>query len=65
MFDHFLRQYDEFLLAEVAGFVLPGGTPCFSAGHPRVVLAATGLVPVDCTIIDEANSVTLTRWVAP
>jgi hypothetical protein len=64
VFDHFLRQYDEFLLAEVADFVLPGGTACFSDGHPRTVLAATGLTPVECTIIDQANSVTLTRWVA-
>jgi hypothetical protein len=65
VFDHFLRQYDEFLLAEVADFVLPGGTPCFTAGHPRAVLAATGLTPVECKVIDAANSVTLTRWASP
>ncbi len=62
VFDHFLRQYDEFLLAEVGDFALPGGTPCFSAGHPRTVLAATGLAPVEWSIIDHANSVILTRW---
>ena len=65
VFDHFLRQYDEFLLAEVADFVLPGGTPCFSDGHPRTVLAATGLVPVEWRVIDKANSVILARWAAP
>jgi dihydrofolate reductase len=64
VFDHFLRQYDEFLLAEVNGFVLPGGIACFSDGHPRAVLAATGLVPREHAVIDAENGVTLTRWVS-
>lgn len=64
VFDHFLRQYDEFMLAEVNGFVLPGGTPCFSSGHPRTVLAATGMMPVEHKVIDAENGVTLTRWIA-
>ena len=64
VFDHFLRLYDEFLLAEVHGFVLPGGIPCFSHGHPRTALAEVGLVPAGVKLIDEANGVTLTRWVA-
>jgi hypothetical protein len=64
VFDHFLRQYDEFMLAEVNGFVLPGGIPCFSSGHPRTVLAATGMAPAEHRVIDAGNGVTLTRWVA-
>lgn len=64
VFDHFLRQYDEFMLAEVNGFVLPGGIDCFSAGHPRSVLAMTGMRPCEQTVIDAANGVTLTRWIA-
>ena len=62
VFEHFLPDYDEFMLAEVDGFVLPGGTPCFSAGHPRAVLAAAGLIPVERQTIDPSNGVTLTRW---
>jgi hypothetical protein len=50
------------MLAEVDGFALPGGTPCFSAGHPRAVLAAAGLIPVERQTIDPSNEVTLTRW---
>jgi hypothetical protein len=64
VFDHFLRQYDEFMLAEVNGFVLTGGIPCFSDGHPRTVLAATGMMPVEHKVIDAENGVTLTRWIA-
>lgn len=62
VFEHFLPDYDEFMLAEVDGFALPGGTPCFSAGHPRAVLAAAGLVPAERREIDPSNGVTLTRW---
>jgi dihydrofolate reductase len=64
VFDHFLRQYDEFMLAEVNGFVMPGGIACFSNGHPRAVLAAAGMVPVEHRVIDAENGVTLTRWIA-
>jgi len=63
VFDHFLRQYDEFLLVEVDDFVLPGGTPCFTGKHPRFALAETGLAPAERRVIDPANQVTLTRWV--
>jgi len=61
VFDHFAPLYDEFQLAEVNGFVLPGGIPCFSAGHPRYVLAAKGLLPASTELIDAENGVTLTR----
>ena len=64
VFDHFLRQYDEFMLAEVNGFVLPGGIPCFSSGHPRAILAGSGMVPCEHKVIDAENGVTLTRWIA-
>jgi len=62
VFDHFLPFYDEFMLAEVEPFVLPGGISCFGAGHPRAVLAAAGLAPSERRSIDPDNGVTLTRW---
>jgi hypothetical protein len=61
-FDLFLPFYDTFVLAEVHGFLLPGGTPCFSTGQPRDVLAAAGLKPGDTRTIDLAASVTQTDW---
>lgn len=65
VFDWFLPRFNEFMLAEVNGYVLPGGIACFSAGHPRSVLAAAGLAPAEMRTIDAANGVTLTRWVRP
>lgn len=65
VFDWFLPHYAEFLLAEVHDFVLPAGIACFSSGHPRVALAAAGLVPSEPRLIDAANGVTLTRWTRP
>lgn len=59
-FDLFAPKLDAFALAEVHGFALPGGTPCFSEGHPRTVLAANGLLPGDMVGID--RGVTLTYW---
>ncbi|MGB3500702.1 MAG: dihydrofolate reductase [Mesorhizobium sp.] len=64
VFDHFLGLYDEFLLAEVNGYVLPSGVQCFSAGHPRQILAEAGMTPAERRVIDAANDVTLTRWLA-
>lgn len=61
-FDHFVDCYDEFVLAEVHGTVLPAGRPCFSAGHPRVVLAAAGLVPARAELVDGDAGVTETVW---
>jgi hypothetical protein len=49
-----------FALTEVHGLILPGGTPTFSRGHPRVVLAAYGLVPGPAEPL--GDGVTLTRW---
>lgn len=63
VFDHFLGLYHRFDLTEVHAFVLPGGTPCFRAGHPRTVLAADGLVPGEGVRID--RGVTTTPWVRP
>jgi hypothetical protein len=61
-FDHFVSRYDEFILAEVHGSVLPEGRPCFSAGHPRVVLAAAGLMPARAELVDGEAGVTETVW---
>jgi hypothetical protein len=61
-FDLFLPYYDSFVLAEVHGFLLPGGTPCFSTGHPRDALAAAGLKPGETRTIDPSANVTQTDW---
>jgi hypothetical protein len=63
VFEYFLGRYQRFVLSEVHDFVLPGGTPCFGAGHPRSVLAASGLLPHDTALIDPGAGVTTTRWV--
>ena len=63
VFDAFLPLYDAFDLAEIHGEVLPDGRPCFSAGHPRPILAAAGLCPTSFRLIDPAAGVSLTRWV--
>ena len=64
-YEIFLPHYDLFVLAEVRGFTLPGGTPCFSAGHPRFVLSGAGYEPRDITVIDAAAGVTQSYWVRP
>jgi hypothetical protein len=61
VFDLFATRFHRFTLTEVHGFVLPGGTPCFSSGHPRSVLAASGLVPGARQSLD-VTGVTATRW---
>jgi hypothetical protein len=61
-FDLFAPLLDAFALAEVHRRVLPGGTPCFSAGHPRTVLADMGLLPAEIQDIDPEAGVTLTTW---
>jgi hypothetical protein len=63
VFDFFLPHLDSFLLSEVHGLVLPGGTPCFSAGHPRIILAEADFRPRNVDLIDPAAIVTSTRWV--
>lgn len=65
VFDHFLARFDRFALAEVDGFVLPGGIPCFSGGHPRTMLAASGLRPDGRRVIDQSAAVSLTVWTLP
>ena len=60
VFDFFLPYYDRFVLDELHGLVLPGGTPCFTAGHPRTVLAAAGLTPAPAERLGEG--LTLTVW---
>lgn len=60
VFDLFLGLYHRFDLTEAHAVVLPGGTPCFRAGHPRAVLAADGLVPGEAMRID--RGVTITAW---
>lgn len=62
VFDHFLGQYDCFVLSEQHQLVLEAGVPCFSAGHARSVLAKSGLVPSAFSIIDPAANVTQTMW---
>ncbi|HEX5007066.1 MAG TPA: hypothetical protein VFV70_08130 [Hyphomonadaceae bacterium] len=61
-FDLFLPCYDRFALAEVPGFTIPSGTPCFRAGLPEPVLTAAGMKSGAPRVIDEAAGVTLTMW---
>lgn len=62
VFDYFLPVMGHFALAEHQALVVPGGTACFSAGHPRSVLAKAGLTPGQPHMIDPAAGVTLTHW---
>jgi hypothetical protein len=62
LFDFFLPHLTRFQLSEMHRLVLPGGTPCFSAGHPRSVLAGAGMRPTDVRLLDEAALVTSTLW---
>ncbi len=63
IFDLFLPRLIRFQLSEVHRLILPGGTPCFSAGHPRAVLAGTGMRPTDVRLLDESALVTSSLWV--
>lgn len=62
VFDEFIGAYDRFALSESHRLVIPGGTPCFSRGHPRVVLAKVGLRPKAVELIDAEAMVTTTMW---
>jgi dihydrofolate reductase len=62
VFDYFLPLYDRFALVEANAFVLPGGRPCFTTGHPRTVLAAAGLHPLGPDVLDAEAAVTVTLW---
>lgn len=65
VFDLFSHLFTAFDLAENQTLLLPDGLPCFSAGHPREVLAANGLSPQGWEILDSKASVTLTSWQRP
>jgi hypothetical protein len=62
-FDLFVPHYDRFVLSEVRNLTLEGGIPCFSKGHPRLVLPGAGLQARDMTVIDPG--VVQTQWVRP
>ncbi len=62
LFDLFLERYDRFVLSENHPLVLPGGIPCFAAGHPRTVLTQQGLRPRQVELIDRTAMVTTTVW---
>lgn len=64
-FGIFVPYYDTFMLSEMHRYSLPGGTPCFPGGHPRVVLAAAGLHPVTYGMLDAEAEVTTMRWERP
>ncbi|MDC9826076.1 dihydrofolate reductase [Devosia sp. ZB163] len=62
-FDLFVPHYDRFILSEVRSLTLPDGIPCFSKGHPRLVLPGAGLEARDMEVID--RGVVQTQWVRP
>lgn len=57
----FLPLFDAFLLTEVAGLQLPGGTPCFRNASPHAALAGAGLSPDPPLMIHAGVSRTLWR----
>ena len=62
VYDAFAPYIDRFVLSEMHRLVIPGGTACFSTGHPRTVLAALGLRPLRSKPLDRSGEVTLTEW---
>jgi hypothetical protein len=62
-FDLFLPLLDRFVLSEVRDLSLPDGIPCFTKGHPRLVLPGAGLEARDMELID--RGVVQTQWVRP
>ena len=65
VFDLFAHLFTAFDLAENQTLLLPEGLPCFSIGHPRLVLATKGLRLKAWEMLDVAASVTLTSWERP
>ncbi|HTJ57396.1 MAG TPA: dihydrofolate reductase [Devosiaceae bacterium] len=65
VFGYFLEIFNRFALGETNSTIIPGGRPCFAAGHPRTVLAAAGLLPDRIELIDVPANVTLTHWERP
>lgn len=64
-FDLFLPLYDRFVLAEVRGLQIPGGTPCFSKGLPQPVLRSAGMIAGETVAIDRDAGVFQTIWRRP
>ena len=62
VFDLFRERFTAFDLAETQTTLIRDGLPCFSYGHPRMVLAENGLSPVHWEVLDAAAGVTLTHW---
>ncbi|GLQ11993.1 hypothetical protein GCM10007913_39250 [Devosia yakushimensis] len=62
VFDLFRERFTAFDLAESNIVLIRDGQPCFSTGHPRLVLADCGLFPVSFEPLDPQANVTLTRW---
>lgn len=62
-FDLFLPLFDRFVLSEVRDLTLADGIPCFTKGHPRLVLPGAGLEARDMELID--RGVVQTQWVRP
>ncbi len=65
VFDLFVDLFTGFELAEQQALLLPQGLPCFSEGHPRLVLGQHGLLPQAWQILDPEAAVTLTHWQRP
>lgn len=62
VFDYFGPHLTEFWLAEVHTALIPEGTPCFSDGHARAMLARFGLQPVEMRTLNLKGPVTTTLW---
>lgn len=62
VFDLFIADLSSFQLSESHALTLPGGTPCFSLGHPRTILTHAGLRPTRVELIDPVAMVTSTLW---
>lgn len=62
VFDLFAGLFTAFDLVEHQTLLLPEGLPCFSTGHPRLVLAGQKLLPKSWEILDLPAAVTLTHW---
>lgn len=62
VFDLFRERFTAFDLAEIQTLLIRDGLPCFSHGHPRLVLADSGLSPTRWEALDAAADVTLTHW---
>ena len=62
VFDLFCDLFTRFDLAESQTLLIRDGLPCFTSGHPRLVLANAGLTPGHWEMLDPEGPVTLTEW---